>query len=89
MKSIKPLSFIEMDASDTIRKRKSQVYYINQNAAFTSNNPGGDCATQKCCYNTSSCVRTFDSYELKYTYFEGLNNCYPSSYVFPVNGGSK
>jgi hypothetical protein len=65
-----------MDSSDITKKRKNQALYINQLNTFIAKNPGGDCGRlSTCCYATSSCVRTFDSYDLKYSFYKGLNAC--------------
>ena len=91
-----------MDSSDITKKRKDQTLYINQLNQFITQNPGGDCAKlSTCCYATSSCIRTFDSYDNKYSFYKGLNACMStsgpigdflfgvSSCLYPVNGGSK
>jgi len=79
-----------MDASDTIRKHKAQALYINQLNTFNTKNPGGDCATNTCCYTTSSCIRTFESYDNKYEFFYGKNACLSTSCTtYPLTGGSR
>ena len=64
-----------MDSSDVIKKRKNQVLYINQLNAFIARSPGGgDCAKfSTCCNGISSCLRTFDSFDLKYSFYKGRN----------------
>lgn len=66
-----------MDASDTIRKRKTQAVYIDQLNTFIAQNPAGDCAKLSTCNTASisSCVVKFPSYENKYDFFNGKNNC--------------
>ena len=76
------------DASDTIRKRKAEAIYIDQLNAFIRANPGGDCGKLSTCTSTiTNCVHYFQSYELKYDFFTGKNECTGCS--CPVNGGSK
>lgn len=79
-----------MDASDTIRKRKAQALYINQLNNFIAQNPSGDCAVNTCCYTTSSCIKTFVSFENKYDYYYGKNACLSTGCTaYPLNGGSQ
>lgn len=78
-----------MDASDTTRKRKTTVIYINQLNTFAQNNTGGDCLVSTCCYTTSSCIKTFESYDNKYEYYAGLNNCRECPNPYPENGGNR
>jgi hypothetical protein len=69
-----------MDSSDITKKRKNQVLYVNQLNTFIAKNPAGDCASiGTCCYTTSNCVRNFDSYDLKYSFYKGRNACVSNS----------
>lgn len=75
-----------MDASDTTKKRKTTVAYIHQLNAFVAGNTlGCDCSS----FNSKSCIKTFASYEAKYDYYNGVNNCLRSTILYPVNGGSQ
>jgi hypothetical protein len=76
-----------MDSSDITKKRKTQAIYIDQLATFIAKNPDGDCASLSTCAGVSSCVMTFPSYENKYDFFNGQNNC--TGCACAVNGGSK
>ena len=78
-----------MDASDTIRKLKSQVVYANQRVIYIQNNPKGDCAVSTCCYAASSCIKTFPSFDNKYDYYHGMNVCVSTCVTIPENGGSQ
>lgn len=80
-----------MDASDTTKKRKTAAIYIDKINTFIAKNPGGDCAvtSNTCCASISSCVKTFESFELKYNYYAGLNNCVQCPNPVPENGGSR
>lgn len=76
-----------MDSSDITKKRKTQAVYIDQLAKFIGKNPGGDCGKLSTCTGVSSCVMTFPSYENKYDFFNGKNNC--TGCACAVNGNSK
>ena len=79
-----------MDASDITKKRKSIAIYKDNLQKFIAKNPAGDCANEggtPC--QTSNCVKTFPSYELKYEYYNGLNNCVNPTNPYPINGGNR
>lgn len=63
-----------MDASDSIRIKKSKVYYINSVTNFTKAQPSADCAN-KYCSTISTCVLTFPSYEERQLFKDGRKNC--------------
>ena len=80
----------KMDASDTTKKRKAMATYKDKLQVFVAKNPNGDCALEggtPC--HISSCVKTFESYDIKYNYYSGLNSCVNPTNPFPVNGGSR
>jgi hypothetical protein len=76
-----------MDSSDITKKRKAKAIYIDQLATFIAKNPNGDCGNLSTCVGVSTCVMTFPSYENKYDFFTGQNNC--ADCTCAVNGGSK
>ena len=92
-----------MDASDIIRKRKQQAVFTNKQSIFVSQNPTGDCGNiANCpCVATTNCIRKFSSYDEKYTFYKGRNNCTPGAVqigdsefgkpecLMPATGGSK
>jgi len=78
-----------MDASDTIKKRKTQAIYIDQLNKFVAANPRGDCGRLSTCTTngTSSCVFTFPSYANKYDFYQGKNEC--TGCTCPITGGTQ
>jgi hypothetical protein len=91
-----------MDSSDVTRRRKAQAIYATQLNVFSAKNPAGDCGNlNACCTATTTCVRTFESYSNKYSFYRGRNACQTgaaaigdfswgtSNCLYPVNGGSK
>jgi len=76
-----------MDASDTMKKKKAQAIYTNQLAAYIAKNPGGDCSNLNTCTPANNCNMTFPTYENKYEFFQGRNNC--TGCECAENGGSK
>lgn len=90
-----------MDASDLANKYKNQTLYYNKLSTFSVKNPGGDCASLSSnCGNTSNCVRAFETFEQKYTFYMGRNASVTGGVptgdfsfgivgkILPVNGGS-
>jgi hypothetical protein len=65
------------DASDTIKKNKAKAIYINQLNAFIAQNPGNSvlstCTTAPA--PTSTCTAKFLTYDNKYSFFDGKNEC--------------
>ena len=91
-----------MDSSDITKRRKNLAHYLDKVNQFARNNPAGDCTSlATCCTVPSNCVRTFDSYDSKYTFYKGRNACVTGSgpigdfafgvkgCLYPANGGSK
>jgi hypothetical protein len=79
-----------MDASDTTKKRKAMATYKNKLQVFVAKNPTGDCSLEggtPC--NTSTCIKTFESFDIKYVYYRGLNSCVNPINPVPENGGSR
>ena len=91
-----------MDSSDITRRRKAQAIYATRLPVFIAANPTGDCGNlSTCCTAVSNCVRTFNSYEAKYSFYTGRNACVSGAAALgdfswgvqgctlPINGGSK
>lgn len=91
-----------MDSSDVIKRRKQQAIFIDKQNQFLKKNPGADCGNlSNCCGTTTTCIRTFNSYDEKYSFYKGRNACVTGSgpvgdfafgvagCQYPVNGGSK
>lgn len=74
------------DASDTIKKNKAKAIYINQLSAFvaqnTTNGVLSTCTTAPAA--TSTVTAKFLSYDNKFSFFDGKNNC--ADCTCPVTG---
>lgn len=63
-----------MDASDTIRKRKSQAIFFGKKKQLLAKQPSADCQKTDC-DKYSTCIITYSSYDEKQLFKEGRNNC--------------
>ncbi len=81
-----------MDSSDVTKRRKQQAIFVDKQNTFVAKNPTGDCANlRNCCGTTSSCIRNFQSFDEKYSFFKGRNACVTGSaplgdFAFGVTG---
>lgn len=73
-----------MDSSEVTRRRKQQAIYKSKLNIFIAKNPTGDCANDP----TQNCIRTFASFDEKYSYYAGRNACVQGC-PLPITGGSK
>jgi hypothetical protein len=77
------------DASDTIKKNRAKAIYINQINSFVAlsatNGVLSTCTTAPAA--TSTVTAKFESFENKYLFFDGKNNC--ASCTCPVTGYSE
>ena len=74
-----------MDASDTTRKRKAQAWFVAQKVALAKAQPTADCFTYSGCDKPATCKLRFSTYDAKYNYWIGKNECNNCS--CPINGG--
>jgi len=74
------------DASETIKKNKSKAIYVNQLSAFVAQNQTNGvlstCTTAPAA--TSTVTAVFVSFENKYSFFGGKNEC--AGCTCPVTG---
>jgi hypothetical protein len=75
-----------MDASDRTRIRKARAWYVAQKTTLAIAQPGKDCSTYTGCTPTT-CKVTFSSYDAKYNYFIGKNDCNGTD--CKINGGGR
>lgn len=92
-----------MDASDLANKNRNQAVYGNKLNTISAANPAGDCTNLNTnCGNTSSCIRRFESFQDKYSFYMGRNASVTTAGVptgdlsfgivgciMPVNGGGQ
>jgi len=69
---------LKMDASDHTRLRKARAWYIAQDAAL-------QIAQSTSSYSPGTSTITFLSYDAKYNYYIGKNDCTAST--CQINGG--
>jgi hypothetical protein len=77
---------IEMDASDTTRKRKAQAWYYAQKLTLAKEQPSADCFTNTCTV-PGTCKLHFSTYDAKYNYWIGKNAC--NGCTCKINGGGR
>jgi len=75
-----------------MKRRKQQAIFTDKLNQFLKKNPGGDCGNlSSCCTPTTTCIRNFNSYDEKYSFFKGRNACVTGSgrigdFAFGVSG---
>jgi hypothetical protein len=63
------------DASDTTKKKQAKTIYINQLNAFVAQNSQNGVLSTCTTAPTSSVTAVFQSFENKYAFFSGKDNC--------------
>ena len=75
-----------MDASDRTRLRKARASYVAQKTTLAAAQPSADCFSYTGCTPTT-CKLTFASYDAKYNYYIGKNDC--TGTTNKINGGGR
>lgn len=70
-----------MDASDIIRKIQSKAIFSNAKQILAVQQP--NCVLSNCCGTSTTCAIQFPSYEYRYLFYEGQNNCSTCTAGYP------